>query len=343
MKDFMPERDRFVDAIADNTWHSTNQDVERFISSDTEAKMRSFLQSAPDMFEAGDKMAPQKEADMSSTLSARAMLQLALLARETAMDDKAALSKSVLEGFGLVTQEPSQDLKDFLYDRAKMIEEAAQYLSEDGNDKTFAEREMGYTGMLNSNADIVGLSFDVVIPKGGYASFLLRMIEMNRIATEARGTASRWSAEWCVFKEENDGIIILEQASEKKADGLHLICAMGYCDDSDTGIKQALSNLCDLLMTLHMSDMRTIVVDGQEIRSIATGIGSLWWSALDAMRIGRLGACEVCGKPFITNNERGKKRKYCSEACKQWRKVHPGETRVNKDKPSPPEWARVDR
>ena len=83
-------------------------------------------------------------------------------------------------------------------------------------------------------------------------------------------------------------------------------------------------------MTLHMDDMRTIVVDGQEVRSIATGIGSLWWSALDAMRIGRLGACEVCGKPFITNNERGKKRKYCSEACKQWRKVHPGETRMNK-------------
>lgn len=343
MKDFMPERDKFVDATADNTWHSTNQDVERFISSDTEAKMRSFLQSAPDMFEAGDKMAPQKETDMSSALSARAMLQLALLARETAKDDEAALSESVLEGFGLVAQEPSQDLKDLLRDRARMIEEAAQYLSEDGSDKAFAEREMGYTGMLSSNADIVGLSFDVAVPKGGYASFLMRMIEMNRIATEARGTACRWSAEWCVFKETKDNTIVLEQTSEKESNGLHLICAMGYYENSDAGISEALSNLCDFLMTLHMGDVRTIVIDGQEIRSIATGIGSLWWSALDAMRIGRLGACEVCGKPFITNNERGKKRKYCSEACKQWRKVHPGETRMNKDKPSPSEWACVDR
>lgn len=118
---------------------------------------------------------------------------------------------------------------------------------------------------------------------------------------------------------------------------------MGYYEDSASGIRRALSNLCDFLMTLHMGDMRTIVVDGQEVRFIATGVGSLWWSALDVMRIGRLGACEVCGKPFITNNERGKKRKYCSEACKQWRKVHPGETRMNKDRPSPPEWARMDR
>lgn len=343
MKDFMPERDKFVDVIADNTWHSTNQDVERFISSDTEGKMRSFLQSAPEMFEAGDKMAPQSEADVSSALSARTMLQLALLARKTAKDNETALSESVLEEFGLVAQEPSQDLESFLRDRAKTIEEAAHYLSEDGSDEAFAKREMGYTGAFSADADIVGVSFDVVVPKGGYASFLLRMIEMNRIATEARGTASRWSAEWCMFKEVNGNTGTLEQTTKQKANGLRLLCAMGYYEDSGIGIRHALSNLCDFLMTLHMGDMRTIVIDGQEIRSIATGIGSLWWSALDAMRIGRLGACEVCGKPFITNNERGKKRKYCSEACKQWRKVHPGETRMNKDEPSPPEWACVDR
>lgn len=343
MKDFMPERDRFVDVIADKTWHSTNQDVERFISSDTEAKMRSFLQSAPDMFQAGDKMAPHEDTDVSSALSARAMLQLALLARETAKDDDTTLLESVIEEFGLVNQVPSQDLEGFLRDRARMIEETAQYLSEDSSDKAFVEREMGYTDTLDPDVDIVGLSFDVAVPKGGYASFLLRMIEMNRIAAEARGTASRWSTEWCVFEEKDDDTFTLKQASEKRANCLRLICAMGYYEGSDDGIRQALSNLCDFLMTLHMGDMRTVVVDGQEIRSIATGIGSLWWSALDAMRIGRLGACEVCGKPFITNNERGKKRKYCSEACKQWRKVHPGETRMSKDKPSPPEWACVDR
>ena len=343
MKDFMPERDKFVEVATDNTWYSTNQDVERFISSDTEAKMRSFLRSAPDIFAPGDRMTPPGEVDVASALSARAMLQLALLARETAKSGEASLSESVLEEFELVTLEPSQELKDFLRDRARMIEETAQLLSEDVSDEAFAKREMGYTGALDAHADIIGLSFNVAVPKGGYASFLLRMIEMNSIASEARGTASRWSAEWCIFEEKDADTFALKQASEKRANCLRLICVMGYYEDSDDGIRQALSNLCDFLMTLHMGDMHTIVIDGQEIRSIATGIGSLWWSTLDAMRIGRLGACEVCGKPFITNNERGKKRKYCSEACKQWRKVHPGETRMNKDKPSPPEWACVDR
>ena len=342
MKDFMPERDKFVNVMTDNTWHSTNQDVERFISSDTEAKMRSFLQSAPDMFEAGDKMTPQPEVDVRSALAARAMLQLSLLAREAAKNGEIPLSKQSLDHFSLIALEPSQEIIDFLRDRAKMIEGAAQLLSEDGSDEAFVKREMGFTGALSADADIMGVSFDVAVPKGGYARFLLRMIEMSRLAAEARGTANRWSAEWCVLEDEDDSITF-KPTSEKKADCLHLLCAMGYYEDSDIGVRHALSNLCDFLMTLHMGDMRTIVIDGQEVRSIATGIGSLWWSALDAMRIGRLGACEVCSKPFITNNERGKKRKYCSEACKQWRKVHPGETRMNKDKPSLPEWARMDR
>lgn len=338
----MPERDKFMDVLADTTWHSTNHDVERFISSDDEAKMRAFLQSAPDMFAAGDRMTSPGEVDMKSALAAREVLQVALLAREKALDDSIKLSEAVLEEFGLTTIKASQELKDFLRDRAKMIEETVQLLSEDGADAAFAKREMGYMDKLDQDADIIGISFDTAVPKGRYASFLLRMIEMSDLAAETRGTANRWSAEWCKVEEDDDGFTV-EPASEKKANALHLLCVMGYYEDSASGIRRALSNLCDFLMTLHMGDMRTIAVDGQEVRSIATGIGSLWWSALDAMRIGRLGACEVCGKPFITNNERGKKRKYCSEACKQWRKVHPGETRMNKDKPSPPEWARMDR
>lgn len=329
MKDFTPERDKFIDVMADATWHSTNHDVERFISSDDEAKMRTFLRSAPDMFAAGDRVTPPGEVDMESALASRGMLQLALLARKKAQDNTTKLSEAVLEEFGLATIEVSQELKDFLRDRAKMIEETAQFLSEDGVDAGFAKREMGYTSMFDPDANIIGISFDAAVPKGRYASFLLRMIEMSNLAAETRGIANRWSAEWCKVKEDDDGFIV-EPASEKKANALRLLCAMGYYEDSASGIRRALSTLCDFLMTLHMGDMRTIVVDGQEVRSIATGIGSLWWSALDAMRIGRLGACEVCGKPFITNNERGKKRKYCSEACKQWRKVHPGETRMNK-------------
>lgn len=338
----MPERDKFINPMSDTTWHSTNHDVERFISSDDEAKMRAFLRSAPDMFAVGNRVALPGEVDLRSALAARVILQVALLAREKALDDTAKLSEAVLEEFGLTTIEISQELKDFLRDRANMIDETAQLLSEDGGDVAFAKREMGYTGNFDPDADIIGISFDIAVPKGSYASFLLRMVEMSDLAAETRGTANRWSAEWCILVEEDDDIT-LEPSSEEDADGLHLICVMGYYEDSANGIRQALLNLCDFLTTLHMGDMRNVVVNGQEVRSIATGIGSLWWSALDAMRIGRLGACEVCGKPFITNNERGKKRKYCSEACKQWRKVHPGQTRMNKDKPIPSEWAREDR
>lgn len=339
MKDFMPARDNFINSTEDRTWKSSNQDVERFIASDTASKMRSFLKSAPDMFEAGDRMTLPVEVDLNSALAARAVLQLALLARETAKNSDTTLSETDLDGYGLFATRASQEIQGFMRDRARMVAETAQLMAEDKDDDAFLKSEMGFTGVLDRDAEIIGIAFDIVVPKGDYAAFLQRMIETNALATEARGLANRWASEWSILGEDET----LEDVDEEDSNCLRLICAMGYYEDSDAGIRHALSNLCDYLMTLHMGDMRTVVIDGQELRSIATGIGSLWWSALDAMRIGRLGACEVCGKPFITNNERGKKRKYCSEACKQWRKVHPGETRMNKDKPSPPEWACVDR
>lgn len=339
MFDFHPERDKFIDPIADKTWRSTNQDVERFIASDTGAKMRAFLQDAPAMFCAGDNLASPVDVDLASAMAARDMLQLALLARETSRGEETVLSEEKLGRFSLVATEASEELQEFLRERSQLIEEAVELAAEDASERSFYERETGQTGTFDPDAQIVGVGFDALVPKGAYADFLVRMLQVNEFATEARGIANHWSSEWCTVSAKGD----LKRASESRADYLRLLCAMGYYEDSESGARRALSNLCDLLMTLHLGDVRTIAIDGQEIRSIATGIGSLWWSALDAMRIGRLGACEVCGKPFIANNERGKKRKYCSEACKQWRKVHPGETRMNKDKPTPPEWVCVDR
>lgn len=326
MSDFFPERDRFADAVADKTWRSTNQDVERFIASDTAPKMRAFLESAPAMFAAGDNLTLPADVDLTSAMAARDMLQLALLAREAAKDEGASLSHEDLERFGLRAVKPSEELRDFLRERAQMIDEVTDLAAESDSEKSFYKQERGYTGTLDPDADIIGISFDAYVPKGLYTGFLMRMLQMNDLATEARGIANHWSSEWCTIDKDGDS----KPSTEKKATHLRLMCALGYYEDFDTGIRRALTNLCDMLMTLHMGDVRTIVIDGQEVRSIATGIGSLWWSALDAMRIGRLGACEVCGKPFIANNERGKRRKYCTEACKQWRKVHPGETRMNK-------------
>lgn len=326
MSDFFPERDRFADAVTDKTWRSTNQDVERFIASNTEAKMRAFLENAPAMFEACDNLTLPADVDLASAMAARDMLQLALLARERAKGEGAPLSKEDLEEFGLRTIQPSEEFQGFLRERAQLIEEMTNLATESESEKSFYQHENGYTGTLDPDADIIGISFDAYVPKGLYTNFLIRMLQMNNLATEARGIANHWSSEWCIIDEDGDS----KPSTEKKATHLRLICVLGYYEVSDAGIRRSLLNLCDTLMTLHMGDVRTIVIDGQEIRSIATGIGSLWWSALDAMRIGRLGVCEVCGKPFIANNERGKRRKYCTEACKQWRKVHPGETRMNK-------------
>lgn len=326
MSDFFPERDRFSDAVTDKTWRSTNQDVERFIASDTEAKMRIFLESAPAMFTAGDNLTLPADVDLTSAMAARDMLQLALLAREAAKDEGEPLSKEDLKEFRLHAVKLSEELKEFLRERTQMIEEVTDLATKSESEKSFYKYERGYTGAPDPDANTIGISFDAYVPKGLYTSFLIRMLQMNDLATETRGIANHWSSEWRIVDEDDDS----KSATEKKATHLHLICALGYYEDSDAGIRRVLVNLCDMLMTLHMGDVRTIVIDGQEARSIASGIGSLWWSALDAMRIGRLGVCEVCGKPFIANNERGKRRKYCTEACKQWRKVHPGETRMNR-------------
>lgn len=339
MLDFMPEREKFVDGVADKTWRSTNQDVERFIGSDTELKMRAFLRDAPPMFSASDAKLRIDEDYIASALAARVVLEAALLARRASLDMDAPCDAENIGRFGLYATEPSPEWQEFLKSRSKMIEEAASLLG-DPEGESVALRGMGHTGSLDEDADVIGVTFEAIVPVGGYAFFLERMVKMNELAVEARDTANHWSAEWCTIDADDE---IEEVDSANDADGLHLMGALGYYEDSDRGIRLALSNLCDYLVTLHMGDMRTISINGQEVRSIATGIGSLWWSALDAMRIGRLGACEVCGKPFITNNERGKRRKYCSEACKQWRKVHPGETRMERVRPTPPEWARLDR
>lgn len=332
MVDFFPERDKFIDPVADKTWRSTNQDVERFIASDTEPKMRAFLKGAPSLFNAGDRLSSPDEFDIEDALAARNVLQCALLARGTSKNEEVSSSKGSLAEYGLVMTKVPDELKDYLRTRATLTEEVAEPLAENDDEQAFIERETGYTGSLDPDAGIIGIGLDVCVPVGGYADFLLRMVEVNKQAAAARDIANHWGAEWCTLSRDGSP----RTATEKRATHLRLLCAMGYYEDSEAGIRKALSSLSDFLMTLHMGDMRTIVINGQEIRSIATGIGSIWWSALDTMRIGRLGACEICGKPFIANNERGKRRKYCSEACKQWRKVHPGQTKI-KTKPSPPE------
>lgn len=82
------------------------------------------------------------------------------------------------------------------------------------------------------------------------------------------------------------------------------------------------SAFADALMTLHLGGIKTICVNGVEQRTSNNGISALWWFALDWMRGRRIYQCEACRKVGVAGNERGHKRRFCSDACKEWRKKH---------------------
>lgn len=67
-----------------------------------------------------------------------------------------------------------------------------------------------------------------------------------------------------------------------------------------------------------------------EERIIKSGISSIWFSVLDQLKEGRLSLCKACDRPFVSKRERGQKREFCSNACKQWAHNHPNEKREQK-------------
>lgn len=100
---------------------------------------------------------------------------------------------------------------------------------------------------------------------------------------------------------------------------------MGLYPDSDAGMNECLRDLVDGLFSLHLCDVRTVSVDGgREARIADTAISAIWWAALDRLRDGRLGKCKACRRPFIAGRERGSKRAFCSDACRQWASVNRG-------------------
>lgn len=86
--------------------------------------------------------------------------------------------------------------------------------------------------------------------------------------------------------------------------------------DTAEGRESACKWAFDQIATLHMADIRTVSVNGgKEWRTSDTGLSMAWWLLIDRLRTGRTGVCEECGMPFITNNERGNPRRFCSKRC----------------------------
>lgn len=89
-----------------------------------------------------------------------------------------------------------------------------------------------------------------------------------------------------------------------------------FFPNTKNGHAEAFKWAFDEIATLHMADIRTVSVDGgKEWRTSDTGLSMAWWLLIDRLRTGRTGVCEECGMPFITNNERGNPRRFCSKRC----------------------------
>lgn len=117
--------------------------------------------------------------------------------------------------------------------------------------------------------------------------------------------------------------------TEFDVDGTEAYCFQFVIDSLDgESPRGVIMYALDCLINLHMNGIKTYSFNGgQEARKAESAIASLWWCLMNTLRVGRLGRCAVCGKPFIAVKERGNKRRYCGDACKEYAHKNPGKTR----------------
>lgn len=294
-------------------------DVVALVAADTPQKLDRYAVKSSGLFGADG---PAKVTDVEA---ARSLLVLALKAKEASAEENA--SPETLAEYGVMISAPSEGVLSLMEAASELEAAAAELASELGP---------GGAGLLlggspyrrgsGASAPLMGATFSWDVPAGGYADYLFAAVMAEEGYDGLLGVPCQWDCIW--HAEDGDGAE--REVDPDDADGLQIVCALGYYERSAEGAAKCLSDLVDRLFTLHMADVRTVsLCGGQECRIIATGISSLWWCAIDSLRDGRLGACEVCGKPYVARGERGKPRKYCSDACRQWHKNHPGEKRSN--------------
>ena len=121
-----------------------------------------------------------------------------------------------------------------------------------------------------------------------------------------------------------DGInhVSLSREYQETDDGeryrLFSITSFEYFKDEMPNCKTILEGIIDALISVHLIDIRTVSTDGgHESRACTSNLSYIWFDILKRMRDGRVGKCEACGRPFIAKRERGKKRRFCTDACRQ--------------------------
>lgn len=88
------------------------------------------------------------------------------------------------------------------------------------------------------------------------------------------------------------------------------------CFGDDDESRSALATvLLDYLCTINLYGLRIEIRNTMEVRKSSNLFSSLWCALVASFSSGRIDICQTCGAHFIAFGERGKKRKYCSEAC----------------------------
>ena len=313
---YLPTRRARYGGSRQNAHEIGFDDVAALVAADTPQKLDRYASESVGLFGA------EEITRVTDVEAARSLLVLALKAKEASTDGAPGLE--ALREYGIAVNAPSEGVLSLMKAASELEAAASELAGELGpRGASLLLGEPAYRRAGKTEGQVMGATFDWRIPAGEYADYLVAAIEAEESYCELLGVPCPWDYTRCPDGDK-------AEAHRTGTEGLRMLCVLGYYERSASGARQCLADLVDRLFTLHMTDVRTVSLGGgQECRVIATGISSLWWCAIDSLRDGRLGACEVCGKPYVARGERGKPRKYCSDACRQWHKNHPGEKRAN--------------
>ncbi len=88
------------------------------------------------------------------------------------------------------------------------------------------------------------------------------------------------------------------------------------------------SEISHLLFAAHLRGIETTEYLGTAVQVTDSGLSALWLAYLNGMTKSRIDVCKVCHKPIVISGERGRRREYCSPACRTWAHQNPGQTRA---------------
>ncbi|WP_080797814.1 hypothetical protein [Arabiibacter massiliensis] len=335
MEVFAPRKTLVFDNESDAMRESDYLDTEAFLNADTAGKMRKFYTSCGELFGRNgtsiDSITPShpEQSYIDAMLDAREVLSFALVCKNASNQIRQHPEEMEAFGYEAFQESPYRvATPDFITlsevePSARILElnrSNIEFIRATNNPEPFLA-DPSDTRLLEYTDDLTGYLVAIELPRSAYALYFFKAIQAYCDFRETLGNASDWNAALEIVDE--DGGCLM--GDEDDYDYCAITCSLGLYEISARGLADMLEAVADKLFNVHLSGIRTISVHGcQEARCIDSLLTSLWWSALDALREGRLGTCWACGKPFIARNERGKQRRYCDDSCKQWRKTHPG-------------------